>query len=258
MGSCKPKEACVSRYIGLLILCIACACPRANAGECVDPRTFTKAVIKVSHPAFDAHGSAWFISSHHQIVAVAHVVGMLGVLDDRWTKIKITRQAYEGGSWESLDTEAMVERVVRTRPMEDLYVLRVKDVFPEIMTLSVRKAPLKEGERVSGIGYTDGRLRFARGSFVRVGGEDDALFYFGLPLMEMAGGNDRHALSYGSSGGPVVDCAGYTIGGISSVFIPKEIFKNAFATNRKPRVDTPWGAPTLAISLFQALFRPSP
>ena len=247
------------RYVGLFILYIVCACTGASAGECVDPSIFVKAVVRVSSPNSDAEsGSAWFLSSHHQIVTVAHVARMLRIRPDRWTRIKIARQAYEGGSWETIATEALVEGAVSNQPMEDLYVLRIRDVFQDIMTLSVRKTPLKESERVSGIGYTDGHLRFARGSFVRVGGENDALFYFGLPLVEMAAGIDRHALSYGSSGGPLVDCAGYAVGGISSVFIPKEMFMSAFATTQKPRIKTAWGTPTLAISSLRALYEPPP
>ena len=117
------------------------------------------------------------------------------------------------------EVTARIVKVIPT-PGQALVVLELKESFPQAQSLSVRTTSLSPRERLIGIGYTGGKLRFADGHFDSyVPAIKDSPFVRGvLAGFATAETNDaydvgdRFALYTGASGGPLFDCAGHVVG----------------------------------------------
>jgi len=87
------------------------------------------------------------------------------------------------------------------------------------------------------VAYPGGQMRVVGGRFVQYGESDRVA---GMALLEMYDGNDRLVLDHGSSGAPVLDCAGRAVAVVSNLFTTTLPFPSGVI-----RVSTAWGSPNV-------------
>src|SRR5262249_28069297 len=118
---------------------------------------------------------------------------------------------------------------------EKIAVIELQSGFPGAETVRLRMEPLLPEEPVVSLAYPGGRMRVVGGRFVQYG---DGGRLAGTALLEMYDGNDRLVLDHGSSGAPILDCAGQVVAVVSNLFTMTMQF-----ASRTIRIPPPWGSP---------------
>ena len=217
-----------------------CAASSAVAADCVEPATLARSTVSITREFREAdattkpdligiRGTGWFLSSR-LIVTAAHVADAMQLTPGDWTDLQIRERDTLRSS------PARVVKILGFQA-EKLAVLELKTSFPGATALPVRAAPLIPEERVTSLGYPGGRLRTAEGRFVQFGSDNQTA---GAALIEMSDGEDRLVLDHGSSGAPVVDCAGQVVGVVAKTFSQTIRFQSQVI-----RISTPWQSPNV-------------
>jgi S1-C subfamily serine protease len=100
------------------------------------------------------------------------------------------------------------------------------------------------------LAYPGGRLRIARGRFVRHGDGENLP---GATLLEMYDGDNRLVIDHGASGAPVLDCEGRVVAIVSNILIQTLQFPSYGM-----RISTAWGSPNVVSVPALALADPFP
>ena len=173
-------------------------------------------------------GTGWFLSPT-SIVTVEHVAAAMKLSEQDWKQVEI-------GTGES--RQSVPVRIQRLAGYgEKIAVLELQTAFSGAQGFRLRMEPLAPEEPVVSLAYPGGRLRVVGGRFVQYGDGDKLA---GTALLEMYDGNDRLVLDHGSSGAPVVDCAGRVVAVVSNLFTTTIRF---MSTTR--RISTAWGSPNV-------------
>lgn len=220
---------------------------RAHA-QCVDPRSLRPSVVQIlryfdpgeSHEpgSIGTSGTAWFYQDDRTLVTIGHVAEDVTPTSD-WKEIKISQ-----GEDANLHRRPIQARLRRSIPLPDfpsvtIAILELAEPVPGAKILDVRREGLVPDEPLSALGYNGDRLRSAKGTFLRVGtSEEGKAEMTGRSLAELYDGNDRLALDYGVSGGPVFDCAGKVVLMIDNVITQPSPFDGG-------RISTAWGFPNV-------------
>jgi Trypsin-like peptidase domain len=224
------------RLFSILILIPASTCVDA---ACLDPETIAHSTVSITR-YFD-HGegappgvtgisaTGWFLSPT-SIVTVEHVAGAMKLSDQTWKQIEIR----EGDSKQSIP--ARIRRIAGSNA-EKIAVVELRTEFSGAETLRLRMEPLLPEEPVVSLAYPGGRLRVVGGRFVQYG---DGGRLAGTALLEIYDGNDRLVLDHGSSGAPILDCAGRVVAVVSNLFMTTMQF-----ASRTIRISTAWGSPNV-------------
>jgi hypothetical protein len=158
------------------------------------------------------------------------VATAMNLSNQKWTPVEIL---------DGHGTQSIAVRLTRVAGAhaEKIAMLELQSPIAGAQSLQIRIEPLAPEERVISLAYPGNRLRFARGRFVEYGDSDK---FAGTALLEMYDGNDRLVLDHGSSGAPVLDCAGRVVAVVSNLFtttIP--------SISGAIRVSTAWGSPNV-------------
>ncbi len=173
-------------------------------------------------------GTGWFLSPT-SMVTVEHVAAAMKLSDRTWKQVEI-------GTGESKQSVPVrIQRLAGSS--EKIAVLELQTAFSGAQGFRLRMEPLAPEEPVVSLAYPGGRLRVAGGRFVQYGDGDK---FAGTALLEMYDGNDRLVLDHGSSGAPVVDCAGRVVAVVSNLFTTTMRFMSTTI-----RVPTAWGSPNV-------------
>jgi S1-C subfamily serine protease len=221
------------------VLFLACSASRASAA-CLDPALFAPSIVsltrefsedqrKVDPQVLGFRGTGWFLSSRF-IVTAAHVAEAMQLSTGAWTDLQIQERDRR---------EASPVRLVRIAGShaEKLAILELGTPYPGATALPLRTEPLVPEEPVVAVGYPGGRLRTAHGRFVQFGADDRTA---GAALLEMYDGNDRLVLDHGSSGAPVLNCAGQVVAVVANMFSQTLRFQSQVI-----RVSPPWQSPNV-------------
>jgi Trypsin-like peptidase domain len=233
---------------GLLsILILMSALCRSEAG-CIDPARFVRSTGSITRYFDDKEkearpgvlamsGSGWFLSPT-SIVTVEHVTASMNLSDQRWKQVEI---------WTGENKQSVAVRVrgLVGSHAERIAVLELQTAFPDAQGFQPRAEPLVPEEHVVSLAYPDEHLRVATGRFVQYGDGDK---FVGMALLEMYDGNDRLALDHGSSGAPVLDCAGRVVAVVSKLFVSTIYFMS-----QAIRIPTGWGSPNVVSLPVEAL-----
>jgi hypothetical protein len=225
------------RLFSILILVVAAS--RVEAG-CIDPAMAAHSTVSIMRHFDDEEQEArpgvvgiratgWFLSPT-LMVTVEHVAVAMKLSDRNWRQIEIG----EGEGKQS--TPARIKRVAGSNAQK-IAVLELQTAFSGAQGFRLRMEPLAPEEPVVSLAYPGGRLRVVGGRFVQYGEGDK---FAGTALLEMYDGNDRLVLDHGSSGAPVLDCAGRVVAVVSNLFtttIP--------SISGAIRVSTAWGSPNV-------------
>jgi hypothetical protein len=215
------------RLFSILILVVAAS--RVEAG-CIDPAMAAHSTVSITRHFDDEEQEArpgvvgiratgWFLSPT-LMVTVEHVAVAMKLSDRNWRQIEIG----EGEGKQS--TPARIKRVAGSNAQK-IAVLELQTAFSGAQGFRLRMEPLAPEEPVVSLA----------GRFVQYGEGDK---FAGTALLEMYDGNDRLVLDHGSSGAPVLDCAGRVVAVVSNLFtttIP--------SISGAIRVSTAWGSPNV-------------
>ena len=236
------------RLSSILILVVASACAEA---ACVDPATIPHSTVSITRyfdsgerapPGVTGIGATGWFLSPTSIVTVGHVAAAMKLSDRTWKTIEIR----EGDNTQSIP--ARIQRLAGSNA-EKIAVVELQTAFSGAETLRLRMEPLLPEEPVVSLAYPGGRLRVVGGRFVQYGGGGRLA---GTALLEMYDGNDRLALDHGSSGAPILDCAGRVAAVVSNLFMTSMEF-----ASRTIRIPTPWGSPNVVsvpVPVLEQLF----
>ena len=174
-------------------------------------------------------GTGWFLSPLSMVTA-EHVATSMNLSDRNWTQLEF---------WTAEHKRSIPVRIERLAGSygERLVVLELQTAFSEAPGFRPRSEPLVPDEPVVSLAYPDQRLRIATGQFVQYSRDEG---YAGMALLEMHDGDDRLALDHGSSGAPVLDCAGRVVAVVSRLFVSTMHFMS-----QTVRMSTPWGSPNV-------------
>jgi hypothetical protein len=174
-------------------------------------------------------GTAWFLSPT-TMVTVEHVAAAMKLSDRDWKQVEI-------GEGENLQLVGARLRRLAGRQAGRLAVIELERALDDAHGLELRTEPLTPEEPVVSIAYPSGHRRVVGGRFVQYGDDDRVA---GAALLEMYDGNDRLVLDHGSSGAPVLDCAGRVVAVVSDMFATTIAFMSSTI-----RVSTGWGNPNV-------------
>jgi Trypsin-like peptidase domain len=222
------------RLFSVLILVVAAS--RVEAG-CIDPAMAAHSTVSIMRHFDDKEQEArpgvvgiratgWFLSPT-LMVTVEHVSAAMKLSDRNWKHLEIGR----GESKQSIP--ARIQRVAGSHAQK-IAVLELQTAFSGAQGFRLRMEPLAPEEPVVSLAYPGGRLRVVGGRFVQYGDGDK---FAGTALLEMYDGNDRLVLDHGSSGAPVLDCAGRVVAVVSNLFTT--------TISGAIRVSTAWGSPNV-------------
>jgi hypothetical protein len=158
--------------------------------------------------------------------------------DQSWKQVEI----WTGENKQSIPVR--IQRLVSSHP-EKIAVLELQSAFSGAQGFQLRMEPLVPEEPVVSLAYPDDHLPVAGGRFVRYGDGDR---FGGTALLELYDGNDRLVLDYGSSGAPVLDCAGRVVAVVSKLFVATIRFMSGVT-----RIPTAWGSPNVVSAPIHAL-----
>jgi hypothetical protein len=207
---------------------------------CIDPAALANAAVSIMRH-FDGkeqeaqpgvlgiRGTGWFLSPA-SMVTVEHVAAAMKLSDQHWKHVEIAK----GESKQSIP--ARIHRLAGSHTQK-IAVLELQTAHSGARGLQLRMEPLVPEEPVVSLAYPGGRLRVVGGRFVQYGDGDK---FAGTALLEMYDGNDRLVLDHGSSGAPVVDCAGRVVAVVSNLFTTTIPFLSGAI-----RVSTAWGSPNV-------------
>jgi hypothetical protein len=229
------------------VLVLVAACSRVEAG-CIDPATLTRSTVSITRYFDDKErdalpgvlgvsGTSWFLSPT-SIVTVEHVATAMRLSDQSWKQIEIRTEEIEQS------IAVRIQRLVGSEA-EKIVVLELQTAFSGVRGVQLRMEPLVPDEPVVSLAYPGDHLRVAGGRFVQYGGGGR---FAGTALLEMYDGDDRLVLDHGSSGAPVVDCAGRAVAVVSKLFVTTIAFMS-----RVTRIPTGWGNPNVVSLPVQAL-----
>jgi hypothetical protein len=235
------------------ILILVAGATRGEA-DCIDPATLAHSTVSITrtfddqerqaqHGVVGISGTGWFLTPT-SMVTVEHVAASMNLSDQDWKQIEIRK----GEDTQSIP--ARIQRVAGSNA-EKIAVLELQTAFASAPGFQLRMEPLVPEEPLASLAYPDSHLRVAGGRFVQYG---DADRLAGMALLEMYDGNDRLVLDHGSSGAPVVDCAGRVVAVVSNLFVMTKIM----FMSREIRMSTAWGYPNVAsvpISVLKGLAR---
>jgi hypothetical protein len=225
--------------VSISVLVLAMAFSRAEAA-CIDTTASTHSAVSIMR-RFDEQerqgrpdvlgirATGWFLSPT-TMVTVEHVAAAMKLSDRDWKQLEIR----EGEDLQVVP--ARIRRFVGSHAIK-LAVLELGTAPSGARGLQLRTEPLVPEEPVVSIAYPGGRQRVVGGRFVQFG--DDGKLS-GTALLEMYEGDDRLVLDHGSSGAPVLDCAGRVVAVVSDLFTTTIAFMSAAI-----RVSTGWGNPNV-------------
>jgi S1-C subfamily serine protease len=193
---------------------------QAKSVSCVRPLHVAESVFRLERSVpgqrEKGHGTGFMIGQH-EMVTVRHVVRNMQ-LGDEWREV----EAYQEHTGIRRPFTMLVRiKAILTGSMPDhdgLAVLELRQPLgAPVKPLAMRTRAPRDGEFAVGIGYPDGRFGVAPGVFVSKTwrpppSRPDALGF------ELVSGTNRDVHHSGSSGGPIVDCAGEVVGVISDCF----------------------------------------
>lgn len=225
------------RLFSVFILALASSAVEAG---CIDPAPPTHSAVSIMRHFDDREqeerpgllgirGTGWFLSPT-AMVTVEHVVAAMKLSDQHWKHVEIAK----GESIQSIP--ARIHRVAGSHTQK-LAVLELQTAHPGAQGFQLRMEPLVPEEPVVSLAYPGGQLRVVGGRFVQYGDGDK---FAGMALLEMYDGNDRLVLDHGSSGAPVLDCAGRVVAVVSNLFTTTIPFLSGAI-----RVSTSWGSPNV-------------
>jgi hypothetical protein len=228
----------------LLVLALSGAVPAGAAGApaCVDPASLARSTVSIARlfgpeeraahaepGAVGVRGTGWFLSAR-RIVTAGHVAEAMRLSARDWRALDIR---------EPQRRMTAPARLLRLEGpgAEKIAVLELATAVPAAVALPVRAQPLAARERLLGIAYPGGELRFAEGRFARYG-EGGA--FAGAALIEMHDGRDRLVIDHGASGAPVLDCEGRVVAVVSAA-----ITQAVALPGGSVRVSTAWHTPNV-------------
>ena len=224
------------RLFSILALALVLASSRVDAG-CIDAAPPNHATVSITRH-FDAQeqeerpgvvgirGTGWFLSPT-SMVTVDHVAAAMSLSGEEWKPVEIAK----GESRHSIP--ARLHRLAGPHAQK-IAVLELQTAHPDIQGFQLRMEPLVPEEPVVSFAYPGGHLRVVGGRFVQYG---DSGKFTGAALLEMYDGYDRLVLDHGSSGAPVLDCAGRVVAVVSNLFTTTIPFIAGTM-----RVSTAWGS----------------
>jgi Trypsin-like peptidase domain len=225
------------RLLSILVLVLASSGVEAG---CVDPATLAHSTVSITRHFDDKEqdeqpgvlgirATGWFLSPT-SMVTVAHVAAAMRLSEQSWKHVEIGK----GESKQSIP--ARIHGLAGSHAQK-IAVLELQTAHSDARGFQLRMEPLVPEEPVVSIAYPGGRLRVVNGRFVQYGVGDK---FAGTALLEMYDGNDRLVLDHGSSGAPVLDCAGRAVAVVSNLFTTTIPFISGAI-----RVSTAWGSPNV-------------
>jgi hypothetical protein len=220
------------------ILILVLAPCRVEAG-CIDPATLVHSTGSITRYFDDQEkaarlgvlgmsGTGWFLSPTSMVTA-EHVAASMNLSDRSWKQVEVW-------TGENKQTVAVRVQSLVGSYAERIAVLELQTALSSAPGFKPRAEPLLPEEPVISLAYPDEHLRVATGRFVQYGGDRFA----GMALLEMYDGNDRLVLDHGSSGAPVLDCAGRVVAVVSKLFVSTIHFMS-----QEIRIPTAWGSPNV-------------
>lgn len=227
------------RLFSILVIVLVLASSRVEAA-CIDAASLTHSTVSIMRH-FDEQeqderpgllgirATGWFLSPTI-MVTVDHVVAAMKLSDQQWKHLEIVK----GESRQSIP--ARIRRLAGSHTQK-LAVLELQTAHSGVEGFQLRMEPLVPEEPVVSVAYPGGQMRVVGGRFVQYGESDRVA---GMALLEMYDGNDRLVLDHGSSGAPVLDCAGRAVAVVSNLFTTTLPFPSGVI-----RVSTSWGSPNV-------------
>ena len=200
-----------------LLLLVGCA-DQQDARGCVSARDLASSVLRIDR----AQGSA-FITKSTEMVTVKHVADAVEVSSTTWKYVTVSQKTQlPFDVWNTSTVLMRIKRVFARNLPEELHLLEMqKQLTWPVSVTSLRKQPLNEGEPVTGIGYTHGRMRSATGDFVsskftlQNSSVTTPMVQKPFSGFKLTNTNQQYPLAYGSSGGGIFDCGGSLVGAIA-------------------------------------------
>lgn len=191
-------------------------------------------------------GTAWFFMTRKHLVTIEHVVSDPPLSTDKWTEVWLLQQ--HGEKKEDVRTEKCQIKLLQILPNpkgEGLALLELKEVFKWGKVLLPEREMGEKDEEVFSLGYPDGCLSYAVGSFHGTcEANEEYKEREGLPLYELSNNIDRLSFNHGASGAPVLNTKGNVVGVLSTLFTQKCVL-----LGQEIETGTAWGEPThIAVS----------
>jgi len=182
-------------------------------------------------------GTAWFHKSGKYLVTALHVVNVMNITNN-WEDVAIY-QPDAAGKLILKKTIPMRLNFVYPIRADGVAILELKQKFKKAKPLHIRTTSPVVGEKLTGIGYFDGRVHYSKGNCAKF----DLFGKTNQPnevFLELRNARDSIALDAGSSGGPVFDKEGHVV----AIVIASTSLSLTFGDGSKLRIAAPNGYAT--------------